>query len=114
MIQAVNELEMTVKYSMEEQNEGSKQILNALAEINRITGDVRDGSKTMAGSSLQIQSEMQRLSNITTEINGGMSEISIGAVEINQSINEISELGVQNKDFVEKLNTETSRFKVRI
>jgi methyl-accepting chemotaxis protein len=46
------------------------------------------------------------------EITNGMNEMATGAVEINQAINSINEISVKNKDGIDVLIGEVSRFKL--
>jgi methyl-accepting chemotaxis protein len=52
------------------------------------------------------------LEQVTQEITGGMNEMASGADQINVAVHEVNELSVKNKQSIDKLVAEVSRFKV--
>ncbi len=112
MIRRIDNLESELKNAMSEQEEGSRQILDALTAINAVTAEVRVGSNEMTGSSSTIRAEMTSLLGETQIIRQGMEEIAVGTVEINKTLTAISDLGARNKDYIDTLLRETERFKL--
>jgi uncharacterized phage infection (PIP) family protein YhgE len=77
---------------MEEQSEGSKQLLQSSSSLNEITQQVRSGSGEMLEGSKEVIKESQNLSRLTQEITGGMNEITIGADQMNVAVHHVSEI----------------------
>jgi len=49
---------------------------------------------------------------VTQEITGGMNEMASGADEVNVAVHHINEICVKNRERIETLKNEVSRFKV--
>jgi methyl-accepting chemotaxis protein len=108
----VAEQEENIRNAMEEQGEGSKQILGAIGRLNDITQQVKGGSCEMLEGSKEVIQESKNLEKVTQEISGGMSEMAIGAEEINVAVTHVDEISVKNRENISLLMREVSRFKV--
>jgi len=111
-IRTVADQETNIRNAMEEQGQGSKQILTAISQVNEITQDVKTGSKIMLEGSNEVIRESKNLEMVTQEISGGMNEMASGADQINAAISQINELTGRNRESIGSLVTEVSRFKV--
>ena len=111
-VRTVSEQEAGIRNAMEEQSAGGKQILEAVSQVNEITGQVKSGSKDMLGGSSAVIAESGSLSRISEEIAGGMNEMAVGAEQINIAVHKINDISAQNKEYIERLAEEVSRFKV--
>ncbi|MDR1029656.1 MAG: methyl-accepting chemotaxis protein [Treponema sp.] len=111
-VKTVSEQEENIRSAMEEQGEGSKQILQAVAQLNDSTQMVRDGSMRMLEGSEQVIHEGKRLVLITQEIANGMNEMASGLEQINIAVNQVNEISGQNKESINVLVKEVSKFKV--
>ncbi len=109
--QLVSEQESLIKSAMDEQVVGSRQVLDALAEIQDISRKVADSSGEMTAGSSEVIDEMTRLAQISEEISQSINEMAGGAVEINQSVVHISEMTQQNNRSIETLAKEIGKFK---
>jgi methyl-accepting chemotaxis protein len=49
---------------------------------------------------------------MTQEISGGMNEMAAGADQINIAVNQVNEISIKNKETIEILMREVSKFKV--
>ena len=74
-IRKLERLEEELRNSMTEQDEVSKQVLEALAEINTITHELRSRSQEMARTSVSIRDSAATLLGKTSNIMKGMQEI---------------------------------------
>lgn len=108
----VKQQELIIKNSMEEQNSGSKQILDAIKQISLITSNVKSDSSKMVNYSTKIKQVFEDLMSITFEINKSTEEMSVGLSEINSSISKIQDLSLVNKDNITKVSNEMNKFKV--
>ena len=60
-----------------------------------------------------VAQEMRKLDNLTRIITDSMNEMAAGAVQINNAVQEVNEITQKNKQSIENLATEVSKFKVR-
>ena len=111
-VKIVAEQENNIRNAMEEQGHGSKQILEGVSNINEITSEVKSGSQEMLEGSQEVIRESEHLEKITHEITHGMSEMSVGADEINIAVHQVNEISVKNRENIEMLIREVSKFKV--
>ena len=111
-VRIVTEQEETIKSAMEEQEEGSKQVLEGIGSVNEITKRVHSGSQEMLVGSKEVIREGANLEQSTQEVTGGINEMASGADQINVAVFRVSEICVQNQKNIENLVKEVSRFKV--
>ncbi|MCL1812299.1 MAG: methyl-accepting chemotaxis protein [Treponema sp.] len=111
-VKIVAEQEEIIRNAMEEQGQGSKQILEAIGEVNGITQEVKDGSMEMLEGSNEVIRESHNLETATQEITGGINEMASGADQINVAVNRVNDLCGKNRQGIESLVKEVLRFKV--
>jgi methyl-accepting chemotaxis protein len=111
-IMTVSNQEENIRGAMEEQGAGSKQILEAIGQLNEITRQVKSSSTEMLEGAKEIISEGRNLGKATEEITGGMTEMAASADQINAAVNEVNSISGQNKEIIDNLVVAVSRFKV--
>ncbi|MCL2232924.1 MAG: methyl-accepting chemotaxis protein [Treponema sp.] len=111
-VRTVAEQEASIRYSMEEQGTGSKQILEGVSTVNEITRQVNAGSKEMLGGAQEVIQEGSNLERLTQEITTGMNEMATGAEQVNVAVNHVNEISVKTREGIGSLLMEVSRFKV--
>ena len=111
-IKTVTNQEANIRDAMEEQGVGSQQILETISRLKEITLQVKDGSQKMLSDSREVIEEGRKLEQVTQEINGGMNEMAEGADQINAAVNQVNEISGKNKESIDILVQEVSRFKV--
>jgi len=111
-VRVVAEQEEHVRCSMEEQQAGSRQILEGISNINEITRQVENGSKEMLNGAREVINESTNLEKTTQEISLGMSEMASGANEMNASIVHINDISCKTREEISLLMKEVSMFKV--
>jgi methyl-accepting chemotaxis protein len=111
-VKTVADQEEHIRNAMEEQNEGSKQILDAISRLNDATQTVKDGSREMLEGSRQVIEEGKNLESATQEISSGMNEMAAGADEINAAVDRVNTISGQNKESINVLVQEVSKFKI--
>jgi len=111
-VKTVVEQEEIIRNAMEEQGEGSKQVLNGIEEVTEITRNVKSGSEEMLEGSQQVILESQNLEKVTQEITSGMNEMAQGADQINIAVNQVNDLSSKNRDGIANLMREVAKFKV--
>ena len=111
-VKTVADQEENIRNAMEEQGAGSKQILDAIGQVNEITQQVKGGSMEMLEGSKEVIQESKNLEMATQEITNGMNEMATGAEQINVAVNRVNELSGQNRDNIDILVREVSKFKI--
>jgi methyl-accepting chemotaxis protein len=111
-VRTVSDQEENIRNAMEEQGSGSKQILEAIGQLNDATQMVKSGSEEMLEGSRQVIQESRNLETVTQEITNGMNEMATGADQINVAITRVNEISGQNKENIDVLVQEVSKFKV--
>jgi methyl-accepting chemotaxis protein len=111
-VKTVADQEENIRNAMEEQGQGSKQILQAIGQVNDITRQVKGSSEEMLEGSKEVLREGGNLEKATEEITGGMNEMATGADEINVAVNQVNDLSSKNRENIDLLVREVARFKV--
>jgi len=66
----------------------------------------------MLSGSQEVMKESRNLEKVTQEITGGMNEMASGADQVNIAVNNVNEMTVKNREAIDSLIKEVSRFKV--
>jgi len=111
-VKTVSQQEENIRNAMEEQGEGSKQILSGIGNLNDITTQVTSSSEEMLNGSQEVVNESHNLEKVTQEITGGMNEMATGADQINIAVNNVNGMTTKNREAIDDLLMEVSRFKV--
>ena len=111
-VKTVAQQEENIRNAMEEQGEGSKQILSSIAQLNDITGQVKNSSEEMLEGAKQVITESHNLEKQTQEITSGMNEMAQGADQINIAVNEVNDITRRNREGIGTLMGEVAKFKV--
>jgi methyl-accepting chemotaxis protein len=111
-VRTVSDQEENIRNAMEEQSAGSKQILEAIGQLNDVTRMVKNGSVEMLEGSEQVIRESKNLEAMTQEITNGMNEMAGGADQINIAVNRVNTISGENKQSVDILISEVAKFKI--
>ncbi|MCL2600721.1 MAG: methyl-accepting chemotaxis protein [Treponema sp.] len=111
-IRTVAKQEDEIRGAMEEQGIGSQQLLKGIGGVNEITRAVTSGSHEMLEGSTEVIQESQKLEQVTQDIAMGMNEMAAGAEQINIAVNHVNDLSYKNREGIDSLVKEVSRFKV--
>jgi len=111
-VKTVADQEENIRNAMEEQGEGSKQLLQSAGSLNELTQQVKSGSEEMLNGSQEVMKESQNLERVTQEITGGMNEMASGADQVNIAVNHVNEISAKNREGIENLMREVALFKV--
>ena len=112
LAEQVKEMSNRLTEAMQEQENGSKEVLTAIKSINTVTVEVQAGSEEMLKGGEGVAEEMQKLDGLTRVITESMNEMASGAVQINNAVQEVNEITQKNKQSIEALANEVSKFKV--
>ena len=108
----VKEMSTRLTEAMKEQENGSKEVLAAIKNINAVTMEVQTGSEEMLKGGEGVAREMRKLDDLTRIITDSMNEMASGAVEINKSVQEVNMLTQKNKQSIDNLAIEVRKFKI--
>jgi methyl-accepting chemotaxis protein len=111
-VKTVSDQEENIRNAMEEQGAGSQQLLEAIGQLNDITQLVKNGSTEMLEGTREVIQEGKNLEMVTQEITSGMNEMAAGADQINTAVNEVNNISGKNKQNIDILVQEVSKFKV--
>jgi methyl-accepting chemotaxis protein len=112
LIKELGSLEDMIRLALQEQNEGSRQILEALQRINEITQRVSGKSLEMSGSSESIGAEMRGLLELGEQVQGGVDEIALDTKGIEEDANSVYRMSSDNSRLVEAVASRVGRFKL--
>jgi methyl-accepting chemotaxis protein len=98
--------------AMEEQRIGSQQILEAISQLNEITGRVKDGSTAMLESITGVIEAGKNLQRTTLEITAGINDTATGVGQVNTAMTRVDGMSEENKGSVRILVEEVSKFKI--
>ena len=108
----VKTMSQNLMNAMREQENGSKEVLTAIRDINMVTNQVNDGSTEMLRGGENVAQEMQKLDELTRVITDSMNEMASGAVQISNAVQEVHTISQKNKESIENLSKEVGKFKV--
>ena len=98
--------------AMKEQENGSREVLIAIKNINAVTNEVQEGSAEMLRGGEGVAQEMVKLDGLTRIITDSMNEMAAGAVQISNAVQEVADITQKNKASIDGLAREVGKFKV--
>ena len=111
-VKTVSNQEELICNAMEEQNSGSRQILEAIGKLNEITRSVKGGSVEMLKESNEIISQGDNLKNVTTGITERMNEMAYRSGQVNASVNHVNTISRKNKSNIDILREAITHFSI--
>jgi len=111
-VRTISEQETEIRGAMEEQETGSKQILEAITQLKNLTGTVLNDAGAIVVEGNAVIDESRNLKGITSGIERGMHEMAAGAQHIKTAVNRVNEISNENKNSTDILIGEVLKFKV--
>jgi methyl-accepting chemotaxis protein len=111
-VRTISEQETEIRGAMEEQETGSKQILEAVTQLKSLTGTVLTDAAAIVVEGNMVIDESKNLKGITAGIERGMHEMAAGAEHIKAAVNRVNEISNENKNSTDILIGEVLKFKV--
>ena len=111
-VETVSNQETSIRNAMREQEEGSRQILEAISQLNSITGLVKDASAEMTSESMGVMTQSSSLRQTTKEVSSGMDQMAKSAEKINATVIKVNDISVKNKDSIDALSEGISKFRM--
>jgi methyl-accepting chemotaxis protein len=110
-IESLNSLEREIHQAMGDQNEGSKQILEALGAINDVTERVRGGSRAIKEGNALIADEMRKLVKLGEQAGEKGEGIAESTRKIAKESDNIFEKSDENLKLADSVADQVGRFK---
>ncbi|MDR3247547.1 MAG: methyl-accepting chemotaxis protein, partial [Treponema sp.] len=111
-VKTVSNQENSIRSAMEEQEQGSQHILEAVTQLREITGEVQRESTAMTEESNMVIRQSKDLEKTAFEVANGMDEMATGAEQINTAVIRVNEISEENRGDIDVLAEELARFKV--
>ena len=111
LIAETDNLVKQINSAMEEQQVGSRQILDSLSIMNNSTSEVKTASHEMKEGNEMILKEIQNLQNTTLVIKQSMNEMAVGAKHMNDTSSALSNISAQVSDAIGKIGQQIDLFK---
>jgi methyl-accepting chemotaxis protein len=111
-VKTVSDQETRIRNAVEEQDSGSRAILETIARSNGITRNVRSGSEEMLVNSRHVMDEGKNLELLTQNLSGGMGNIASEVNRISSAVSHVQEIEQENSRSIEVLMQEISKFKL--
>jgi methyl-accepting chemotaxis protein len=111
-VKTVADQERAILAAMQEQEAGSRQILEEVEKLKSITCLVRDSSVAISGEGKDVKQQSVILEKTTRAIQNAVNEISTGATQITTAVNQVNEICVLNKESITSLIGGIAKFKV--
>jgi methyl-accepting chemotaxis protein len=101
-----------IQAAMEEQNSGSRQIMESIGKLNNLTTSVKGDSHEMLDGTQQVIAETRNLETATSEINNEIAGVVNETETVNASVKHVNGISSENKEHIESLVQDVSRFKI--
>jgi len=111
-IESTDELVRQVDNAMAEQREGSRQILEALRDMNAAAEALRQKSSSMSDDARRAREVMSNLMETTATISGSMDEMGAGAQQINKAAQSVSNLAEATRESIKAMDEVIGKFVV--
>ncbi|MDR2476659.1 MAG: methyl-accepting chemotaxis protein [Treponema sp.] len=111
-VKTVSNQETQIRNAMEEQEIGSRHILEAITQLNSVTELVQSASAEMAAEGNEALKQSGGLKRITGEVAEGMDEMTQSADQIDSTVTRVIAMGRENKQNISTLSAGIARFKV--
>jgi methyl-accepting chemotaxis protein len=111
-VKTVSEQETNIRNAMEEQEAGSRSILESVTQLNDVTELVRTDSKNMTSDGNAILKQSVDLRQLTNDVSDSMGILAESAAQIDNAVSRVTEISEENKENIASLSAEVKRFKV--
>ena len=101
-----------IKLAMEEQDTGSRQILESLRSMNESTQAVQGASQDIAYQNKAILQEVETLKTASNKMSQGMNDMASGAHKIRETGKDLGNISQNMKESIEKIGGQIDLFTV--
>lgn len=111
-IQNLGAYEADIRQAIEEQDAGSRQMLEAIAHINEVTATVLDGSQAVVREGRAIQNQTGDLSRSVDEARSAVQTVLAATEAIGRVATDLGTMGETNRSLARELTAAVQRFQV--
>jgi len=111
-VKTVSNQETQIRNAMEEQEVGSRSILDAITQLNEVTELVRTASKDMTDDGNAILKQSIELRQLTTDVSDSMGMMAESSQQISNVVTRVTEISEENRENIQSVSAEVGRFKV--
>ncbi|MCL2138738.1 MAG: methyl-accepting chemotaxis protein, partial [Treponema sp.] len=111
-INVVSTQETQIRNAMEEQEVGSRHILDAVMQLNDVTSEVKNSSLEMANISREAMTQSDKLKHLSSNVEEGIDSMTESSEKITNAVTRVQEISQENFDNINILNSEVGKFKV--
>ncbi|QEN09784.1 methyl-accepting chemotaxis protein [Oceanispirochaeta crateris] len=108
----MNRITDEIRSSMDEQAQGGQEVLQSLSEMRQIASGVMEQSGEMSQGNDLIRGAVGSLGEISIQVIHAMDEINNGINEINQSMVNVATLTEKNRENIESVKADASKYKI--
>ncbi len=108
----VNDLMSEISMSMNEQSEGSQQVLESLRTMQNTTSIILNGSSEMNSGAAMVQKEMINLRDFAYQVKEVTQNVNERMDQINNSVDSVASLSDKNSSLSDDLYEQTKGFKL--
>jgi methyl-accepting chemotaxis protein len=101
-----------VDRALAEQGEGSKQVLEALREMNDVTSQVKTGSSEMSEGNKAVLDEMARLRDAAFDVKERVDAMASSAADIDSNVDTVGAMARRTQETIKRMEEAIGRFKV--
>ena len=107
-----SQLVLTIKGAMEEQNEGSKQVVDALNAMNRTSGDVQTSSREIENGTKEILAAIETLKASSANMSDNFNKIVATTQATQKATARLSQFATEMSGAVNDISKKINEFKV--
>jgi len=111
-IQATDSLVQEVERAMVEQKDGSRQILEALRDMNESQTSVRTSAQVMTTMNAGVLDDVRLLEQASVQISESMDEMVVGVGEVNKAATATAGLAARTRESIKAMDATIGAFKV--
>jgi methyl-accepting chemotaxis protein len=111
-VETVRTQASNIQGAMEEQQNGSKSVLDSINSLNHISNEVKESSAEMLDGSRQVKQESGNLERMTEEIGGNVRTMAESTGQIQGIVQQVNTMAAENRNSLEILKTEVGKFKI--
>lgn len=109
---SVKQQENVIKNAMDEQAEGSNQVLQSISDIHNSTDIVKNNTTILLDGGKEIVNKMSLLAEASYEISNAINLITDGTSNISEAVKKVSNDSEENKESLNKLQNHVTEFKL--
>ncbi|MCP5515127.1 MAG: hypothetical protein H7A26_06655 [Spirochaetales bacterium] len=110
LIEKVTSVEKEISHAIQEQSEGSNQIIISLTAMREITEIIRKGAGDITGDSLIILNAVNELIDSNSEVDKAINEVFSSSEEINKIVKTVNTLSNTNQNIADTLDNTVAVF----